>query len=102
MEEYSGLIGGLVVLAVIVGGIAFLYILGGLFIVQPRTQVVVLRFGKYQHTIVEEGLAGHRTLMVAGSPDGAGTRVDGIKGPVAPSAPPGAAMAIRNTVDART
>ena len=33
-----------------------LYSLGGFFIVQPRTQVVVLRFGKYRHTITEAGI----------------------------------------------
>ncbi len=33
-----------------------LYALSGLFIVQPRTQVVVLRFGKYRHTITDEGI----------------------------------------------
>ena len=37
-------------------GLFFLYCLGGFFIVQPRTQVVVLRFGKYQHTITQEGI----------------------------------------------
>ncbi len=37
-------------------GFAVLYALGGLFIVQPRTQVVVLRFGKYRYTITDEGI----------------------------------------------
>jgi regulator of protease activity HflC (stomatin/prohibitin superfamily) len=48
------ILGGVVVL----GGFGFLtlYALGGLFIVQPRTQVVVLRFGKYRYTIVDEGI----------------------------------------------
>lgn len=49
-------IGVFVVFALIFGGIATLYLIGGFFIVQPRTQVVVLRFGKYQHTITEEGI----------------------------------------------
>jgi regulator of protease activity HflC (stomatin/prohibitin superfamily) len=35
----------------------FLYSLGGIFIIQPRTQVVVLRFGKYKRTIREEGIS---------------------------------------------
>lgn len=52
----EGLIGAVVLLAMIGGGILALYMLGGFFIVQPRTQVVVLRFGKYQHTIVDEGI----------------------------------------------
>lgn len=52
----EGLIGAVVLLGLIGGGIAVLYMLGGFFIVQPRTQVVVLRFGKYQHTIVDEGI----------------------------------------------
>lgn len=48
------ILGGVVVL----GGFGFftLYALGGLFIVQPRTQVVVLRFGKYRYTITDEGI----------------------------------------------
>src|SRR5437868_4661984 len=54
--DYSGLIGVVVLGGLIFGGIGFLYILGGFFIVQPRTQVVVLRFGKYQHTITDEGI----------------------------------------------
>jgi regulator of protease activity HflC (stomatin/prohibitin superfamily) len=33
-----------------------LYSLGGFFVVEPRTQVVVLRFGSYRHTIVESGI----------------------------------------------
>lgn len=37
-------------------GFVLLYAAGGFFIVQPRTQVVVLRFGKYTHTIREEGI----------------------------------------------
>lgn len=44
----------------IVAGIAMtillLYALAGIIIVQPFTQVVVLRFGKYKHTISDEGL----------------------------------------------
>jgi len=38
-------------------GIFLLYSLGGLFIVQPRMQVVVLRFGKYVKTIQDDGIA---------------------------------------------
>jgi len=43
---------------VIFGGIGALVVYSalGLFIVQPRTHVVVLRFGKYQHTITDEGI----------------------------------------------
>jgi len=37
-------------------GFVLLYAAGGFFIVQPRTQVVVLRFGKYTHTILDEGI----------------------------------------------
>ncbi len=55
-SDLSGIIGVAIVGALIVGGIAFLYVLGGFFIVQPRTQVVVLRFGKYQYTITDEGI----------------------------------------------
>src|SRR4051812_10153105 len=33
-----------------------LYSLGGFFIVQPRMQVIVLRFGKYKRTVIEEGI----------------------------------------------
>lgn len=33
-----------------------LYSLGGFFVVQPRTQVVVLQFGKYRYTITEAGI----------------------------------------------
>ncbi len=40
-------VGVFVVFGLIAGGIASLYLVGGFFIVQPRTQVVVLRFGKY-------------------------------------------------------
>jgi len=38
-------------------GALLLYSLLGLFIVQPRTQVVVLRFGKYVKTIQQDGIA---------------------------------------------
>lgn len=38
-------------------GIFLLYCLGGLFIVQPRMQVVVLRFGNYVKTIQEDGIS---------------------------------------------
>jgi regulator of protease activity HflC (stomatin/prohibitin superfamily) len=37
-------------------GALVLYSAMGLFIVQPRTHVVVLRFGKYTHTITDEGI----------------------------------------------
>ena len=36
---------------------AVLLLLGGFFVVQPRTQVVVLFFGKYVRTIVGDGIA---------------------------------------------
>jgi regulator of protease activity HflC (stomatin/prohibitin superfamily) len=49
-----------VVILVVVAGIAatffLLYALTGIIIVQPFTKVVVLRFGKYRHTIEEEGI----------------------------------------------
>jgi regulator of protease activity HflC (stomatin/prohibitin superfamily) len=51
---------GLVILvaALILIGIPFLlYALGGLFVVQPRTQVVVMRFGKPRYTVTEPGIA---------------------------------------------
>lgn len=38
-------------------GVLVLYGLLGFFIVQPRTQVVVLRFGKYAKTIQQDGIA---------------------------------------------
>ncbi len=38
-------------------GTAFLLLLGGFFVVQPRTQVVVLFFGKYVRTIVDDGIS---------------------------------------------
>ncbi len=48
----------IIVAALILIGIPFLlYALGGIFIVQPRTQVIVLRFGKYRYTVRDEGLA---------------------------------------------
>jgi regulator of protease activity HflC (stomatin/prohibitin superfamily) len=46
----------LTVLMFLAGGIFILYALGGLLIVQPRTKVVVLRFGKYLRTIEHEGM----------------------------------------------
>lgn len=50
-SEVAGLVvGG------IFGTILFFYLLGGLFVVQPRTQVVVLRFGRLVKTITEEGI----------------------------------------------
>jgi regulator of protease activity HflC (stomatin/prohibitin superfamily) len=45
------------VMAVIVGLPLFLYMIGGFLIVQPRTQVVVLRWGKHIRTITDEGIA---------------------------------------------
>lgn len=38
-------------------GLFLLYALAGLFVVQPRTQVVVLRFGKYKRTITSGGIS---------------------------------------------
>jgi len=38
-------------------GTLLLYALLGFFVVQPRTQVVVLRFGKYSKTIEHDGIA---------------------------------------------
>lgn len=35
----------------------FFYIIGGFFVVQPRTQVVVLRWGKLVRTITDEGIS---------------------------------------------
>ena len=49
-------IGGLVVVAVIAVPF-FLYLLAGFLVVQPRTQVVILRWGKYVRTITEDGIA---------------------------------------------
>jgi len=37
-------------------GVLVLYALAGILIVQPRTQVVVLRWGKYKRTISSEGM----------------------------------------------
>lgn len=57
MEALVGLFSlGLVVVAGGVG-VLLLYALLGFFVVQPRTQVVVLRFGKYSKTIDREGIA---------------------------------------------
>ena len=50
------LIAGLV-LGLIIGIPFFLYLIGGFFVVQPRTQVVVLRFGKLVRTITQDGIA---------------------------------------------
>jgi regulator of protease activity HflC (stomatin/prohibitin superfamily) len=49
-----------------------IYALGGFFIVQPRTQAVVLRFGKHVATIAEEGIHyafpfGRRIIRVTSS-----------------------------------
>ncbi len=49
-----------------------IYALGGFFIVQPRTQVVVLRFGKHSATISDEGVhyafpLGRRIVRVTSS-----------------------------------
>jgi regulator of protease activity HflC (stomatin/prohibitin superfamily) len=54
--DYSGLIGLVFVGVLIGGGISFLYLISGFLIVQPRTQVVVLRFGVYKHTLTTEGI----------------------------------------------
>ena len=54
--DLSALIGLVVVGGLVFGGIVVLYALGGFFIVQPRTQVVVLYLGRYQRTITEEGI----------------------------------------------
>lgn len=35
----------------------FFYLIGGFFVVQPRTQVVVLRWGKLVRTITDEGIS---------------------------------------------
>ena len=50
------LFGVLMIFVVMGGGFGFLYMIGGFIIVQPRTQVVVLRWGKYKHTIRDEGI----------------------------------------------
>lgn len=47
---------GIVCLAMIVVPF-FFYLIGGFLIVQPRTQVVVMRWGKYVDTIVDEGIS---------------------------------------------
>jgi len=49
-----------------------LYTLGGFFVVQPRTQVVLLRFGRYLGTVTEAGVhfafpLGRRILRVTSS-----------------------------------
>jgi regulator of protease activity HflC (stomatin/prohibitin superfamily) len=44
------------VAAVVVGLPFFFYLVGGFLIVQPRTQVVVLRWGRYVRTITDEGI----------------------------------------------
>ncbi len=50
------IVGG-VIAGLIIGIPFFLYMLGGFFVVQPRTQVVVLRFGKLVRTITQDGIA---------------------------------------------
>jgi regulator of protease activity HflC (stomatin/prohibitin superfamily) len=52
----------ILLVAILVPTLLFLFpflliCLGGIFIVEPRTQVVVLRFGKYKHTIAQEGIS---------------------------------------------
>jgi regulator of protease activity HflC (stomatin/prohibitin superfamily) len=37
--------------------VLWLYAMGGLIVVQPKTQVVVLRFGRYSRTITSEGIS---------------------------------------------
>jgi len=53
----EALIGSFIMCALGGVGIAILYALLGFFVVQPRTQVVVLRFGKYVKTIQQDGIA---------------------------------------------
>lgn len=53
----QALIGSVFMLALGAIGVLVLYGLLGFFIVQPRTQVVVLRFGKYAKTIQQDGIA---------------------------------------------
>ncbi len=48
-------VGGIII-AVIIGLPMFFYFVAGFLIVQPRTQVVVLRWGKYVRTITEDGV----------------------------------------------
>ena len=53
MAELIGVLG----IAAVGGvGVLVLYALTGIIIVQPRTQVVVLRWGKYRKTIVDDGI----------------------------------------------
>lgn len=58
--DYAGRMEELIVLLVLAGlgafGLFLLYALTGIIIVQPFTQVVVLRFGKYKRTIEDNGL----------------------------------------------
>jgi regulator of protease activity HflC (stomatin/prohibitin superfamily) len=46
-----------IVIGAIVGIPLFFYLIGGFFVVQPRTQVVVLRWGRLVRTITEDGIA---------------------------------------------
>ena len=62
----------LVAALILIGIPFFLYALGGLFVVQPRTQVVVMRFGKPRYTVTESGISyafplGRQLLRVTSS-----------------------------------
>ena len=52
----EALLGVLLVVGIGAGVIPLFYVLSGIIVVQPFTQVVVLRFGKYRRTITSEGL----------------------------------------------
>jgi regulator of protease activity HflC (stomatin/prohibitin superfamily) len=56
IDDGGALAGIVVVLLILIVLPLLLYSLGGFFVVQPRTQVVVLRFGKYRRTITEPGI----------------------------------------------
>ncbi len=45
-----------IAVAVLIGLPMFFYLVGGFLIVQPRTQVVVMRWGRYVRTITDEGI----------------------------------------------
>ena len=52
----GALAGASLTIVLVVAGFFSLYALGGFIIVQPRTQVVVLRWGHYVKTLQEEGI----------------------------------------------